>query len=600
MEEPMSCSSGKTILFYCFLVIFLGTVASFACVALANDTGPGAATVQAANSAQPAPLTPAQPSAPQSQPKALPIQPDKRTALVIGNATYAAGSLKNPANDAAAMAKTLTSLSFDVTLRQNLDQKQMKREIEAFGQKLKERGGVGLFYFAGHGVQLNGHNYLIPVEASIQNESQVEYEAVDMGEVLSQMDWAKNRMNIVIIDACRDNPFSRIFRSLSLGLASVLAPTGTLIAYSTAPGSVANDGTGENGIYTGELIKAMVQPGLQLEDVFKRVRLAVSEATGGKQVPWESSSLIGDFYFLPALHPGGQTASVEQQPPGPPAPAPARTSAPPVQSASRGETQATILKTWKEPVTGLEFVWIPPGCYLMGSPQKEQDRSQDEGPVHQVCVDGFWMSKTVVTNGQFRAFQKDHDSGQFQGHSLNGADQPAVEVSWRDGNNFCQWLTGQNGGQYHFRLPTEAEWEYAARAGTETSRYWGEDSSKACVHENVADYTAQKQLGVKAIHQCDDGYATTAPVGSFRPNPFGLYDMLGNVLQWCGDVYAVDAYVQLDKNNPENIDESMGQSRVIRGACWHDPPGAARCAMRRSGLPDNRGDDIGFRIVRSP
>ena len=585
----MCSSSGKKIIVACFLVsVFL----SFACLTRANDLDPAGRASEAANSRPPAPDT-------RGQPKAAPVQPDRRTALVIGNASYAAGSLRNPLNDAGAMAKTLTSLSFDVTAKENLDQKQMKREIQAFGEKLKQRGGVGLFYFAGHGVQLNGHNYLIPVDSSIQNESQVEYEAVDMGEMLGQMDWARNHMNIVIIDACRDNPFAQTFRSLSLGLASVIAPTGTLIAYSTAPGSVANDGTGENGIYTGELIKAMVQPGVQLEDVFKRVRLAVSEATAGKQVPWESSSLIGDFYFVPPLNPSGQTTSVRQRT-GPPA---RQASLPPalaVQSASRGENPTTALKTWKEPVSGLEFVWIPPGCYLMGSPQKEQDRSQDEGPVHQVCVDGFWMSRTVVTNAQLKTFQKDHDSGQFHGHSLNGDAQPAVAVSWHDANNLCQWLTGQNGGQYHFRLPSEAEWEYACRAGADTSRYWGEDSAKACVHENVADYTAQKQLGLKALHQCDDGYATTAPVGSFRPNPFGLYDMLGNVLQWCEDVYSVDAYVQLDKNNPENVDESMGQSRVIRGACWHDPPGAARCAMRRSGLPDNRSDDLGFRIVRSP
>ncbi|MGC9195355.1 MAG: SUMF1/EgtB/PvdO family nonheme iron enzyme [Syntrophobacteraceae bacterium] len=571
----MSCSAGKKIFLSYFLAVFLGIVGYFTCIARANDiklAGPQ---------------------------KAQPIEPDKRTALVIGNASYALGALRNPVNDAEAMAKTLGSLSFDVTLRENLDQKQMKAAIQSFGEKLKKRGGVGLFYFAGHGVQLSGHNYFIPVDASLQLKSQVEYEAVDMGEVLSQMDWAKNRMNIVIIDACRDNPFAQSFRSLSLGLASVLAPTGTLIAYSTAPGSVANDGAGQNGLYTGALIKAMVQPGLQIEDVFKRVRLAVSQATDGKQVPWESSSLIGDFYFIPPLHAQQHQASTAPQAVQPPSKA-AQASGPAPQPAARSENPITIQKTWKEPVTGLEFVWIQPGCYLMGSPQKEKDRSQDEGPVHQVCVDGFWMSKTEVTNAEFRAFQKDHNSGQFQGHSLNGDDQPVVEVSWRDANNFCQWLTGQNGGQYHFRLPTEAEFEYACRAGAQTSRYWGEDSSRACVHENVADYTAQKQLGIQTIHQCDDGYATTAPVGSFRPNPFGLYDMLGNVLQWCGDVYSVDAYVELEKNNPENVDESLGQSRVIRGACWHDSPGHARCAYRRNGLPDTKRDDIGFRIVRSP
>ena len=531
--------------------------------------------------------------------KAVPDQPERRTALVIGNAGYASGPLRNPINDARAMAKALGELSFEVTLKENLDQKQMKREIQAFGEKL-QKGGVGLFYYAGHGIQVNGHNYLLPVGAAIEHEKQVEYEAVDMGAVLSEMDYAHNRLNIVIMDACRDNPFARSFRSISQGLASVDAPTGTLVAYATAPGSVANDGQGDNGVYTGELIRAMVQPGLKIEDVFKQVRSAVREATGGRQVPWESSSLEGDFYFIPPLQQSPvQTASI------PPKPAPQgaserSTSGQAEESASRGEKPIKSVKTWKEPVTGLVFVWVPGGCFLMGSPQSEQNRSEDEGPVHEVCIDGFWMSKTVVTNAQFRQFYKEHDSTNYAGHSLNGESQPAVFVSWHDANNFTQWLTGQNGGQYNFRLPTEGEWEYACRAGSDSSRYWGEDSSRACIYENVADYTAEKQLGIKSPHECDDGYAATAPVGTFQPNAFGLYDMLGNVLEWCSDVYGVDSYVRHDRNNPQNTDESMGQSRVIRGACWHGSASSTRCAIRRSGLPDGMDNDLGFRIVREP
>ena len=530
--------------------------------------------------------------------KAAPDQSERRMALVIGNAGYASGPLRNPINDARAMAKALNDLSFEVALKENLDQKQMKREIQVFGEKL-QKGGVGLFYYAGHGIQVNGHNYLLPVGAAIEHEKQVEYEAVDMGAILSEMDYARNRMNIVILDACRDNPFARSFRSISQGLASVDAPTGTLIAYATAPGSVANDGQGDNGVYTGELIKAMVQPGLKIEDVFKQVRSAVREATGGRQVPWESSSLEGDFYFISQPQPPVQTASVPPQPG--PAVAPERpASGQAEESATRGEKSDKSLKTWKEPVTGLVFVWVPGGCFLMGSPKSEQGRSEDEGPVHEVCVDGFWMSKTVVTNAQFRQFHKDHDSGNCAGHSLNGESQPAVFVSWRDANNYTQWLTGQNGGQYNFRLPTEAEWEYTCRAGSESSRYWGDDSSRACIYENVADYTAEKQLGIKSVHERDDGYAATAPAGAFQPNAFGLYDMLGNVLEWCSDVYGVDSYVRHDRNNPQNTDESMGQSRVIRGGCWHGSPGSTRCAFRGSGLPDGMNNDLGFRIVREP
>ncbi|MHC1729779.1 MAG: caspase domain-containing protein [Syntrophobacteraceae bacterium] len=236
------------------------------------------------------------PSAGAAQNPAASDQPERRTALVIGNGSYASGPLRNPLNDARAMAGALKDLSFEVSLKENLDQKEMKREIQAFGQKL-QKGGVGLFYFAGHGVQVNGHNYLLPIGASIEHEKQVEYEAVDMGAVLSEMDYARNRLNIVILDACRDNPFARSFRSTTQGLASISAPTGTLIAFATAPGSVANDGQGENGVFTGELVKAMLQPGLKIEDVFKHVRSAVRESTRGRQTPWESSSLEGDFYF---------------------------------------------------------------------------------------------------------------------------------------------------------------------------------------------------------------------------------------------------------------------------------------------------------------
>ncbi len=229
---------------------------------------------------------------------------NQRVALVIGNSAYDSTPLRNPANDARTMAAALRDLGFDVVEKENLNQKDMKREVQAFGGKL-QKGGIGLFYFAGHGMQVNGRNYLIPVGARIEHEKQVEYEAVDMGAVLSEMDYARNPMNIVILDACRDNPFARSFRSSAQGLAAINAPGGTLIAYATAPGSVASDGPGEHGIYTGELIKTMRTPGLKIEDVFKQVRSAVRQLTDGKQIPWESSSLEGDFYFMAAA---GETA----------------------------------------------------------------------------------------------------------------------------------------------------------------------------------------------------------------------------------------------------------------------------------------------------
>lgn len=220
-----------------------------------------------------------------------------RIALVIGNGAYTtAPALKNPPNDARDMAATLKTLGFDVSSGVNVSQREMKRLIREFGQKLKA-GGNGLFYYAGHGVQARGRNYIIPIDAEIQSEADVEDSGVDVGLVLNYMDDAQNGLNIVILDACRTNPFARSFRSASDGLAQVDAPTGTLIAYATAPGRVAADGVGKNGVYTSELLKAMQVPGLPATEMFMRVRAEVMKRTGNKQVPWEASSLVGSFYF---------------------------------------------------------------------------------------------------------------------------------------------------------------------------------------------------------------------------------------------------------------------------------------------------------------
>jgi tetratricopeptide (TPR) repeat protein len=225
-------------------------------------------------------------------------QGQPRFALVIGNGSYKFSPLKNPLTDAKDMAQALASFGFEVICKTDLDQNEMKQAIRAFGERIRQ-GGTGLFYYAGHAVQVDGRNYLIPVGAEISHEHEVEYEAVDVGFLLSQMQEARNQLNIVILDACRNNPFSRKFRSTNGGLASINAPSGTLIAYATAPGSVASDGDGRNGLYTQELLKAIRQPALKIEDVFKRVRSGVQGLTSGMQVPWESSSLVGDFYFFP-------------------------------------------------------------------------------------------------------------------------------------------------------------------------------------------------------------------------------------------------------------------------------------------------------------
>ncbi len=233
-----------------------------------------------------------------------------RVALVIGNGNYRTAPLKNPVNDATDIADTLRALGFDVTLKLNQNARGIKRAMRRFGGKLKSGDTVGLFYFAGHGMQVEGRNYLIPVGADVESEHDVEFEGIDAGRLLAEMESAGNPLNIVILDACRNNPFTRSFRSSRRGLAQMDAPSGSLVAYSTAPGNVAADGKGRNSPYTQYLLSAMNTPGLAIEQVFKRTRVGVEAATGGKQTPWESSSLKGDFYFQGRNRPTAQSESV--------------------------------------------------------------------------------------------------------------------------------------------------------------------------------------------------------------------------------------------------------------------------------------------------
>ena len=229
----------------------------------------------------------------------------RRLALVVGNDDYPSAPLRNPVNDARDLAAALQDSGFDVVKLENANLRQLRASVRDFGDRLKKEGGVGLFYYAGHAMQLKGRNYLIPVGAQIEREDEVEFESLDVNLVLEKLDAAGNRFNIVILDACRNNPFARAFRSTAQGLAQMDAPTGTVIAFATSPGSVASDGPGRNGLYTQYLVQFVGRPGLKIEDVFKQVRSAVRRDSNGQQIPWESTSLEGDFYF----HPG--TAAME-------------------------------------------------------------------------------------------------------------------------------------------------------------------------------------------------------------------------------------------------------------------------------------------------
>jgi len=239
-----------------------------------------------------------------------------RYALVIGNSNYEnATKLSNPGNDSTDIAVTLKNLNFDTTLIQNATINQITKSVAIFLSKLKKNGGVGLFYYAGHGVQLEGNNYLIPVETRVGTELEIKNQSYNIISLLNGMRNIKETTNIIILDACRDNPFKNVEQQgegvtrssrslvrvtvpkLDTGLSRLDAPSNTLIAFATAPGRVALDGKGRNSLYTSKLIESMQRTGLTIGEVFRQVRSSVVEQSDGQQIPWESSSLIHDFYF---------------------------------------------------------------------------------------------------------------------------------------------------------------------------------------------------------------------------------------------------------------------------------------------------------------
>jgi uncharacterized caspase-like protein len=227
---------------------------------------------------------------------------ETRVALIIGNSAYEKADMRlpNPANDAAAIARVLKADGFETIVKLNLKRSDFYHAVDDFGSKIsRDPHAVGLFYYAGHAVQADGVNYLIPVDADIQAQTDLEPNAFDVGRVLRSMKGAQNEMNIVILDACRNNPLPKT-RGMDRGLARMEAPSGTFIAYAAGPGQTAQDGApGTNGVFTGEVIKAMSEPGLQVEQVFKKVIVGVKADTKGAQTPWMETSLQGDFYFLP-------------------------------------------------------------------------------------------------------------------------------------------------------------------------------------------------------------------------------------------------------------------------------------------------------------
>ena len=508
-------------------------------------------------------------------------QPARR-ALLIGNDMYQnVRPLNNGSNDANDLAVRLKELDFSVTVVTDADLRTMEQAIDRFIAGI-EPGDVALFHFAGHGVQLEQENYLIPTDFVLKDAASVRYDAYSASKLHDRLGGSGASLKIILLDACRNNGFQS--SRGATGLAAMNPAHGSFIAFATGPGRAADDNPrGRNGLFTGVLIDALAQPGVELVDVFREVRRKVSETSGGRQVPWTISSVLGRFYFNGRpIQPEADTAV---------SPIAVETPSEPAPDIASGEIRTN-------PEDGTEYVWIPPGEFKRGCVEGDGSCDTDERPAGKVRITrGFWMARTETT---VAAYAKAADqSGQpmppepgklkllltvAKGFNpgWRHRDQPIVNVSWASADWYCREVAGG-------RLPTEAEWERAARGGDEGGIYpWGPTPS----HENANYGSALCCFGEKKGR---DQWLGAGPVASFEPNGYGLYDMHGNVSEWTSDWFSATYYAAPPDADPQG--PQQGTLKPTRGGAWSSPPAAIRTSDRYPWAPDAPAHWLGFRCV---
>ncbi|MDG4595452.1 MAG: SUMF1/EgtB/PvdO family nonheme iron enzyme [Candidatus Contendobacter sp.] len=465
---------------------------------------------------------------------------EPRTALVIGNGDYKSLlKLTGPANDARDIAAELGRLGFDVVIQDtDMGKEAFERRVNEFVAALNQRGGVGLFYFSGHGAQVDGQNYLIPVDLPVSGDTvsraDVRHRAISADWVLDKMTERKGGINLIILDACRNEPKSKALTGDG-GLAPMTGPAGTLIAYATAPGTKSADG-GRNGLYTARLLEALrSRPGQEINELFRSVIRPVmgdSQPYVGTvlrtvQVPWVSSSMPEPFYFAKDIR---------------------------VNSRQPYEPK---------------MVRIGGGCFRMIS--RETDLERHDEHQDEVCVEDFEIGVYEVTQGQWRAVMGSNPS-----HFKKGDDYPVENVSWYDIQTYLKKLNKRMDKNY--RLPSEEEWKYACLGGVVGKRYCGSDDV-----DRVAWYSKNSN-------------GETHPVGRKTANKFDLYDMSGNVREWTCSVRHDAAVILYEYDGPVEPcgTEDTFDPRTVRGGSWADS-----ASVRGWVNPATRSDDLGFRLARS-
>lgn len=549
---------------------------------------------------------------------------EAKTALVIGNGNYAHFStLPNPVEEARDMRDALQRIGFEVILLTDGTEDEIYEAISEFEDKLRDSGGLALFHYGGHGVQVNGSNYIIPVNADIPDERRIKSRAVDIEEVIGAMASSSSSTNIIILDACRDNPLPGASRSASRGLAVIgNQPPDSIIVYSADAGTTAQD-----GLFTPTLLKYIETPGLEFYDILKKVRTEVRESSGGTQRTGDYNQLESDIYL--AGRGRGSGLIVESEDYGSlrisvlqsckinidghfagDLEANSTAVLNDVRSGTRqveavydesrellevevykdrtSEVSFTQRMSKESPIDENNLVSVSGGTIEMGS----HFGDSDELPVHYVTVSDFIIGRYEVTQKEYEIVMGRNPSDRNYG---SGDNYPVNKVSWLDAIEFCNKLSLMEGldpcysgrgrsltcdfDANGYRLPTEAEWFFAAGGGT--------------LGQGRSEYAGSILPGPVAWFD-NNSSNSIHPVGMKSPNELGLYDMSGNVAEWCWDYY--DEYpssLVTDPTGPES-----GRKRVIRGGSWYNISTDGRINKRKSDSPAGKGFSLGFRVVR--
>jgi formylglycine-generating enzyme required for sulfatase activity len=488
-----------------------------------------------------------------------------RYAMVIGNADYPRidDILPNAINDTNDISAALREMGYQVELKQNLQHLDMVREIDAFIARLRSsRNSEGFFWYAGHAMEIEGENLLLPLNVNLESENLIKATSYSVTSLTRQFDAVRNKINVVVLDACRVPPAvgggTRSMGDTSRVIKTVpIVPPDLYIIYSTAPGTTASDGTGKRNSPFAEAFLKHIGSTEPLTLMMGHVTSETLSLTGQRQRPYTSGSMGSENIYY-SLNPAGGRPSPSPNP----QPAPAN------------------------------MVRVEGGTFQMGSPSSEPGRINDEGPQHQVTVSSFYMGKYEVTQREYREVMGTNPS------SIKGGDNLPVEnVSWYDAVEYCNALSRKEGltpaytisgsgdnrtvtwnlSANGYRLPTEAEWEYACRAGTTTAYNTG-----ANINNNTGWYE-------------DNSARSTQEIGRKPANAWGLYDMHGNVGEWCWDWFT--DYTSGTQTDP--VGASSGSNRVARGGSWFDSAQYVRSACRVHPTPSLRNRDLGFRLVRN-